>query len=262
METVEEFVRQGRAGRVPKDIWLHGLDCLSYILKADRMSPIFNVGRLNPYVHFRDELIPCLDEWKAEDILPGIVEESFRPERKIRYRKSDTGELDIARYVGGDDCPFDEAARLPVEGSALSILLDGQVSYADRGLKDMAPRHAKIYRLALQAEAEGRPCRVVAVERANLVEWGKVAINVVIKDWEEPVFRGIWGAFQSNRTANCFLNCFYTFIVGTSSHANGDCLPFNAAGLYNADEAVVIDGRNLRLDPNDMRDRDLGKGGF
>ena len=53
-------------------------------------------------------------------------------------------------------------------------------------------------------------------------------VHVVVKDYAEPIFPTLWGAFTDNATCNDMLNIVAETVVGTGRTANGCCVRFKA----------------------------------
>jgi hypothetical protein len=244
MLTPQEYIE-----RNPPVAWLHGLDVLEWVLRGDTKATI--------YKH-HDPQPGCLSDLRREiethPAEPGsfdeILEDVFHRASRSREIPSEIGDLDIDRYLGGDPKCFDEVIRERFERPALTIVLDMCIPWRERDDPDMAPRHRKVYALALKAEAEGRPCRVVSVGAEKVPESQEtIRFYVVIKDYNEPIYPGLWGGLKTNRSANDFLNCIMDYLHGTRDRANGTVCEWNVReDLPEDEEVIVIDSKRLTAD--------------
>ena len=71
---------------------------------------------------------------------------------------------------------------------------------------------------------------------------------LVVKDYDDPIFPGIWSAFKSNRATNNFLNCFMDFIVGTHASGNGTAVTVDIGDDMFSDSVQLIDTKRVVLD--------------
>lgn len=245
MFTCAEYVKKGRE-ECPENIYVHGVDLLSHVLRGDTKNTILKTGL--SVSGCLSGLRDAVESWQAADVDYSEIEETaFSPESKRVYVKSDSGELDLGRYIGGDRLPFDDCKRRKIDKSAVVLLLDAAMPANERDLSDMVGRHAKIYRAAVKAESEGRPCKVVAVENMLYEDWKTVALHITIKDFDEPIFPAIWGAYITNATTNDFCNCIASYFVGTSCWGNGTPKDYDASAEYNPMESEIVNGRRLKF---------------
>jgi hypothetical protein len=140
---------------------------------------------------------------------------------------SDHGEIDVDRYIDRHDRPFDEYRRIKRRKPALDIVMDMGIPWSERGTPQMAERHAKIYQLALAAEAESQPCRIMAVVSLWCSpEQGDIELILILKDYHEPIFPSLWGGLKDSTTGNDFLNVVVDYLIGTASVSNGTLRQF------------------------------------
>lgn len=241
MLTPEEYIQLK-----PRDAWLHAIDVLRHVLKGDTKQTCFrdpNDGVAGKAC--LAELRAALEKHSPDGAFDTVLEQHVITSPKRVARTSDSGDFDPDRYFAGDERCFEEWEKhdLP-SGDGLTLLIDADISWAARGDSDMAKRHERAYRLCLQAEAEGVPCRVVASFCSEIREFRKyLHLFLIIKDWRDPIFPGIWGAMQSNLTCNALINTIMDYLVGTSTHGNGSPRPFDPAPYMLGEEFRVLEPR-------------------
>jgi len=239
MVTPEEYIEEKYTV-----IWLHAIDAMKHILKGDYKqsaykTPCRDHSHLN---NLREEI----EQHKDPLDYDAIFEESFKPDRKAIPFDSNTGDLDIDRYLNLNPLCFDDYRKERTRKAALTLALDIAISYRERRLSDMEERHREIYAIACEAEAENRPCRVVACAGTRIPELNKpLKIYCVIKDYQDPIFPGIWAAFKTNATTNDFMNCLMDYLVGTKADGNGTVTDLFIEEDIPADEIILIKAKRI-----------------
>lgn len=236
MLTPEEYITEK-----PQVAWLNGLEVLEHCLNADYRETIYKdphpaMGRL-------DELREELERHSKEDEFSEIEENVFYEDYHILERSSETGDLNIDRYLDRDERCFDEYVKVLQEGEkdAVSVIMDMSIPWTERDAGEMEKRHHDIYKIVLQCEADQIPCRVVAVYGSMIPERKKVLkFYIVIKDYNDPIFPGLWGAFKTNKTTNNFGNVVMDFLVGTEHSGNGTPTPISIGDDIEDDELILI----------------------
>lgn len=252
MYTTEEMVNHQERNWNINEIHLHCLDLLRYILKGDASKSVFKDN--DPQRRFYDELVAEMGEHATESGLDMAKEEWFRPVKRTKEVVSDMGWVDVDAYVSGEQRMFNEPVKVRKNMPGVTIVLDMVLPYADREENYMKVRHQKIYDLVMKLEGQGYPVRVVAVARMGISELHgkgeKGSYNfwtiVTIKDWSDPIFAGIWGAFKNNRSTNALLNCYMDYVIGTSDYGNGHCSMGDCEHLFPPfEEVCIIDAKYI-----------------
>ena len=110
--------------------------------------------------------------------------------------------------------------------------------------------HQKAYGIALRAEADGVPCRVIAIHGLEIPEFTGVNAErwMIIKDFNDPIFPGIWGAFKNNATTNTFNNVCEDYLYGTSCPGNGGVRPVDVSKDFADEEVIILEPANRIID--------------
>ena len=261
METVADWIKAPHGG----DVWLHGLDILGHILRADhaavsvpRPDSLYSEDR-----NYLNKMRQGMEQYKRDAELDAMAQDVFsKPRRRTRHVQAPDGDdINVNAYIDRDRKRlFDRALREEARHKpAINIAFEASLPHGDRTGTSMRLRQIDAYDLVLKAESEGRPCRVVAVSEMvysdrksgdNVLDGphgaGRVRLYVVIKDWAEPMFPALWGCFKDNMTANAFANCFTAFIVGGEPFGNGELSMFTLDSLPEGEEVVVVGNENSR----------------
>jgi hypothetical protein len=195
-----------------------------------------------------EELRRELEKHGQKDDFDEIVDDTFFKKSRSKEIPSEIGDLDIDRYLEGDARCFDEVIRERVVKPALTVVMDMAIPWVDREDHYMVERHKKIYSLVVAAEAECQPCRVVASFAIKTDEQREVVrYYFIIKDYDEPIYPGLWGAFKTNRSTTCMVNAVMDFMNGTNSYGNGQLQRWDVRrDLPEDEEVVLINPRFLR----------------
>lgn len=236
--------------RAPEEIHVHGLDLLNHCLQGDTEKTWYKDR--DPQKRMMYELQEEMEKHAQNDELNKVLEDKLTQKDKwIRFDSID-GELDVDRFIenqnnGNFDIPmFDEYRKEKRPKPAMTLILDCAIPYMERSRPDMAKRHREVYTLAVQAFMEGRPCRVIAVFAVRYREDTKARrIFITIKDFNEPIFSGMWGAFKSNRATNSFLNVIMDYFIGTHSSGNGTPEDTQITNYIPREECELIDPKRL-----------------
>ena len=204
-------------------IWVNGLQLISHLLKADASNSFFK-GKVNaePQLAEMDRDIQ-IHAKGLEGVFNEAEEASYHPTNQWETFNSDIGDnIDIDRYLDRNPVCFRDRRKKLKDTAAISIMFDTSIPWSDRDGEEVKKRHDYIYQVAFQAEAEGKPCRVVAVSNTEIPELdGEVRVLAIIKDYLDPIFPGLWGAFVSNRATNSYQNCLMDYFIGTYHSGNG-----------------------------------------
>ncbi|MFP3869032.1 MAG: hypothetical protein ACLFUU_12905 [Desulfobacteraceae bacterium] len=244
MQTAAEYIAKPR-GNPENTLWLHGMDALEHILQGDTDQTAFK-DRGDSREHLntlkREMETPC----PTEDFQEALEEVEFSKPR-WKARASQEGDFEVEAWLNGESACFTEYFKDSRQVNAISVVLDMVVPWRERHGAYMAPRHRKVYQIALEAEAQGIPCRVVACFSEKVPEYRKdLRIFLVIKDYDDPIFPGLWGGLKSNLTANAFINCFMDYIVGTRHPNNGNLQYMEIGDDFWDDEVILIEPRFVR----------------
>lgn len=222
MNTVEEVVAYPPAN----EMTLHCMDVIKYVLQGKKAKTMFG----HPVEEFEwsifKEFREALEARADEDNFNNVVEECYQPKKKwkVRYSESD-GDFCVDRYLDNDDRMFESESKELDKTDGLTLILDLVCPYSERDSNSMQERHTKCYTEAMEALSIGRPVRVVGILPLTFKERKVFITKIIIKDWNDPIFPGIWGVLKNNLTANSFWNVLADFIIGTSSESNGHGCP-------------------------------------
>jgi hypothetical protein len=241
MITAQEYVKDK-----PIIAFLHALDVLDYCLKDNPDNPSAYKHPNEPQDNGRRIRMKKLLEQEREikDVEFGDLQDKIMaPKPKTTIVDSETGEIDVDRYLAGERLCFDEPIKIPQDVSSMSLVLDMAISWHERELTDMIARHRETYRLALHAENNRIPCRVIAAVGLKIAERQvPIRLYLVIKDYDDPIFPGIWGAFETNATTNDFLNVILDYLVGTRTKANGRIVNMTVDQEIDDDTIIILHG--------------------
>jgi len=248
MITPQEYV--DRFGRnMPKEMWVHGLDLLQHCMQGD-ISKTFFKDR-NDHKEMLWEVQSELEKHSQveKENLNKVLEDGLRSQNKWRKFDDFSGDLEIDRYLAdksGNSPLFNNYKKDKKFKPAMNILLDMEIPYCERGGPEMIKRHKEIYELTVQAWNEGRPCRVIACGRFEISEQPKyITLFVVLKDFSEPIFSGIWGAFKTNSSTNSFLNVAMDYWIGTSHWGNGCSMDMRASEYFQENEVKIVKAKRI-----------------
>ena len=264
METVQNWIDSGE-GR-PLVAWFHGLDVLAHCLKADFDNSAWGAQNESLREWTRKGCLASLRAWiegYSEKRLPGyddIAREVYsRPRKRSRDVLGFEGDmLDVDAYVaaraeGGDinESPIwtDEARVTDRKKMALSLVFGGEVPWSERKKTYMAERQRTAYQICLRCEQEKRPVRVVAAYASTFSETkGKpLVFYVVVKDWNDPVFPALWGAYQDNAVSNDFSAVQSYALAGTSDASAGSPVRYNIAPDFIGEEVQLLGPAGLTV---------------
>lgn len=219
MISVEEFIEKR-----PMAAWMNAQDVFKYVLENnDKQKTVYkNENRNYRESDYRPGLEKAMNN--PPEINPAdfdqLEHEAFEGHQKPKTREivSEYGELNIDRYLEGHERPFDEPVKIPQDTPSVTIFFDANVPRAYRRDSYMKERQRKAYKLVLEAEAKGIPCRVVTCRSVSCPENRQIMrLYFIIKDYEDPIFEGIWSAYQDNYSTWCF-NCLMALtLIGTRS---------------------------------------------
>lgn len=241
--TPEEHVAEfKRTKKMPHQLWCHCLDVMKYCLVGDKNKARTFYGGVAD--DSSDRHLVALSrglDGKPKELneFLSASENSLVPVKMWRRFDAEYGDLIIERYLDGDERPFDDHRKVFVPKPALTLIFDMSANSCDRGGKEMAERHEFVYKHAVQANRDGRPCRVVAVTRIEMSE-GEERFAFILKDYDDPIFPAIWAPFETNGNTNNFLNVVQDFFIGTRDWGNGRCVGYNVAEDFEGDGEVIL----------------------
>ena len=235
MITPEEYIE-----RKPKKFFMHILDLCPHILKGDYKLTAYKDS--NPSQSAFRDFRRAMAEKVDLDNLTEIYEEKYRKSWKWDAIKSDGGDLIIENYIAREELCFEEWIKKEDKKPALTILMDASIPANERSGKSLKIRHEKIYKITAEAEGEGRPCRVIACLGVDIpeIQGDMMTAYFIIKDYDDPIFSGIWSALKDNRTGNDFANVVMDFLVGTKADGNGVPDIIYIGDDFEEDEVVII----------------------
>lgn len=248
METVAEWIANPHDRPV-----LHMADIMEVMLRYDISKSAFR-GRKKPSREYYNEMVQAIDSYRMDrDAYDRIVEEAMsKPRvRMIDHMDTDGDDVDVDAYASQLDEPRPKCfnvrvASRKVRKSALTLVADFAIPYGHRTATYTQKIHKEAYQIALQAEMEGRPCRVVLFSPVNYPELPDYRGIYVVKDWHEPIFPALWGAFQSNLIGNSALNVLSEIIIGTRCRGNGTPNVKNVP-LQHGEEMVIVGKEHSRF---------------
>lgn len=233
----------------PCVMWVHGLDAVEHCLKGDYKMSAFKDASpsMSPFNRFRNAMSENTYDYEAFN---KALENQDVHDDVWKDLPSDSGDLDVDSYIEREEYIFEECFKKRELKPAINIVFEFCINANERDGHEVQRRHEKIYPMVLKAQAEGVPTRVIACAVVNIPEFKEpLRMYIVIKDWEDPIFPGIWGALKNNDTANAFLNVLMDFIVGTRHGGNGTAIGYNVTeDLPEDDEIVLVEATKLRID--------------
>lgn len=214
-----------------QDFWVHGLALVSHILQGRKARRAWNGAYKDNTDLYMSEMVRAMEEHsKKDEGFNEVVEGCYRRKPRFIQRRGLEGDFDTDLWLarggltlepGAPNDFFFEDVKVPRDdASTLTIVIDASIPYADRGTPHMAARHKQAYNLALKAEGEGRPCRVIAFSKLGFAERQDVRVITIVKDFDDPVFPGIWGIFSGSTEANAAINVYSNALFGTRSRGN------------------------------------------
>jgi hypothetical protein len=251
-------------------VWVHSLDLLDHVLQGDVEKSKYKGREQNGEYYLqiiRDAMADGPGEPDPEWF--NQVEREWKPKKKYRTRKAKAGaKFNVKGFIerkGGDRSArcFSKYYKTD-EGKkeALTIFFEMCIHGGQTHEKHMEQRHREIYNLTLQAEREGTPCRVVAFTSCK-ASGGRlypkapadmiIKYFIVVKDYNERIYPGIWGALKNNMTSNALQNCIHNYFSGVHASGNGNSQnAVNIAEYIPSNEKVeVLEGKHLSYERRD-----------
>lgn len=239
----QEYVDRGEDAYFKNPVtWTHGLELLEHCLQGDTQKTILQ--NPNASGEHLQQLHDVLQQRSiSNEEFQEIVDNSYQPKKKWQSRMDDCGDLDLDSYLNKEEFVFESWEKTFGQGHAVSIIYDVCVSSGERAQTFMEERHKKVYSLVAQLEADRRPARVVAAFAAKCFDLpGKAIHFVIIKDYDDPIFPAIWGAFMNNASTNDWCNVVQDYFLGTYDPGNGRPATINARKYFPEDEELIIYG--------------------
>lgn len=258
----------------PKVAWLYGLDVLHHVLRGDIKQTAY--GDHCPARGYLDALRAEMESHKVQDDFSSIIEEKYKTEYRVKPLDSEIGELDVDRYLDTNPRCFNEYHKYAEPKAGITIAFEYSMEYGARMGSEMLTTHKECYAIAAECEGNQVPCRVIACGCIQIPElrpkkdrprsadykkssdyheaykkWDAVEKSmylrsyIIVKDYQDPIFPGIWGAFKDNKSSNDFTNVFMDYLVGTRDGGNGTLRTFDIQGDIEADEIQLINPRWL-----------------
>ena len=258
----------------PKVAWLYGLDVLTHVLQGDHNQTAYK--DCSPAKGYLRSLSAELGEHKVQDDFDTIIEERYKTEYRVEPLDSEMGELDVDKFLDSNPRCFNEYHKDAHIRAGITIAFEFSMEYGARDGSEMLTTHKECYAIAAECEANQTPCRVIACGCLQIPELkpsgdrphrGRFANTeaymkahkkydeleksmffrayIIVKDYQDPIFPGIWGAFKDNRSSNDFTNVLMDYLVGTRASGNGHLRAFNIEEDIEADEIQLINPRWL-----------------
>lgn len=248
MITPDEFINIGKRKGIPQTSFFYMPVILEHAMTAPTTGIYGGNGRKDedgPEKHrkyLKAELEKDPDKVNFDSQL-----DTYNPRRRHRERDADTGNIDVDRYLNGDKAPFMDVFSEQSPRPARTIILE---MGSNAGTRDdpkvnetMKRRHRTVYAEALKAEAEGSPLRVIAAYSKQIIERKtQHKIFIILKDYVDPIFPGIWGAMKNAKTANSLVNLITYTMEGTRDYGNGQSYnSFRIDKEFQGEELILID---------------------
>lgn len=258
----------------PRVAWLYGLEVLHHILQGDIKQTAYLDP--SPARGYLDALRAEMEAHKVQDDFDSIIEEKYKTEYRVKPLDSEMGELDVDRFLGSNPRCFNEYDKHAEPKAGITIAFEYTMEYAGRTGSEMLTTHKECYAIAAECEGNQIPCRVIACgciqipeirpsmemprgsrfkqredyhkaykKYEELERLSYLRSYIVVKDYQDPIFPGIWGAFKNNKASNDFTNVFMDYLVGTSDMGNGTLRKFDIQEDIEADEIQLINPRWL-----------------
>jgi len=246
--TAKEYIEIG-GDEIRKDrhpvIWLNSLDLLDHCLQADTEQTLFkcHMVRGNHAEMLREDL--SMRSETTDDFV-SAQENSYKPVRKWKEFRSESGDFDLDRYLAKDELMFTEHRKSYAQGRACTILYDVAVSGMESYDTFMIERHKKVYSITAERESQRKPTRVIACVKIEMDEVKDMTIFMLLKDFCDPIFPGIWGAYSNNRSTNSMLNCICDYFIGTHHEGNGKPTTITNVGQFFPDDELIIYGKRIK----------------
>jgi hypothetical protein len=237
-------------GKPPEEMHVHGLDILQHILKGDTDDTFYKAK--NDHKKYLFELQEELAKHSDPEELNKVLADNMSKKDKWTRYDSTEGDLDVQRFINnkgnGDIGPvFDDYQKIRKPKPAMTLILDCAIPHSERSLNEMKERHREVFTMAVQAFQEGRPCRIIALWCCDYEEEHvHRKFFVTIKDFNDPIFSGIWGAFKTNRSTNSFLNVMMDYFIGSEDSGNGSPSSLNVSRHMPEQEFTLIDPKRLK----------------
>jgi hypothetical protein len=250
MMTVKDYLSQ----QCPNTAFLSMPDVLKWTMTHTLKDTLHGGNGRDDRLEFHQEFIKeAMTETNhdAEDLNAEL--ETYAPKKRHRERDADAGNLDVERYLDGDQKPFIDVFTEAAPRPAKTILMEIGANARERDdLTTMRQRHRHIYAEVLKAEAQGEAVRVIAVDVIKYDERpDQLKRFIVIKDYLDPIFPEIWGALKTCACINSFSNLMSYTIFGTHDPGNGHHGPFKIDGDFSDDEElIIIDPKRMNPPPN------------
>lgn len=232
----------------PETMWIHGLDAVEHCLKGDVTQTAYK--NTEPALDAFERFTRAMQDNSYDyDSYNQALENQDIHDDVWKDIPSDMGDLDVDSYIEREEYIFEEAYKKRELKPAINIIFEFGINAGETSGTEIERRHEKIYPMVLEAQAQGVPTRVIAAAAIQFGEWGRKTMRVymVIKDWEDPIFPGIWGALRNNNTANAFCNVLMDYIVGTHDYGNGRSIGYDITDdLPEDDEIILVECDKLR----------------
>lgn len=221
MLTCAEYVEQGGPAS-DGSIWVNGLDLLDHCLQADPTQTLYRSSRIHQDVF--NGLTDALGTPVETEEFQEVMLNSYDPKPAWQSFEDDGGDLNVERWLDGNENCFDNHQKVPYKNQAVTVAIDMAIPWIERCSGAMAERHKAVYEIVAKCEADRIPCQVVGVFGVKIKsDEHPVPLRIfsIIKDYHDPIFAGIWGAFVSNATTNDFINVVMEGFVGSRHYGNG-----------------------------------------
>jgi len=252
MISIEEF---GNTKPMFNPSWFSAIEMYRYFMKGKRTEAYYHrkdFGGDEDAVRYLRKHLSDIDE---TDTYQSIIDETFKPTMKLVEEPSTSGEIVIERYLDGVANMFDEPYKRRVHRPGMTIIFEIAIPVSENRSEKQRRRFDKVYRLVTTAENDGCPCRVIAAaatrcsERHEEVHQArKVGVKLdstirtywVIKDYEDPIFPGIWGPMSTSYGANQLMVAYMSLVVGTNDYTRGQVATYDVAKDMPPDEEIII----------------------
>lgn len=246
MLTAAEYIKEK-----PTTLYIHGLEALKHCLKGDYQQTAYRDPNpdMTRLAMFQDEITRHVEN--AQDF-----NEHYKDKLKLgktrKRHKSTSGDFNTERYINGSKRPFD-ASRKTIGGQrGVTVLFCAGINAQDVNGKIMEERHKRAYDFAAKCFNERRPCRIIAVKWNQYIHestqpFKTFKLYVIVKDFNDPLFPTIWGAYKTNASTNMWSNIMWDFLIGTHSDGHGQPSAAYVLEDFQEDRIHVISDPKARI---------------
>lgn len=254
MNSVKEYISKGEqlpVGRVHREaLEVKAVDIMKHVLDRNAKSR-FGLATEGQILTANNRIAEAVGESEKIDtkkLYRDKLKSFSLPANKFQTRLDEEGEeFDVEAFLeeGGPTGyrPGEKIFRANTKAErrkeGVLMLIPLAVPGREAGSSYMKRVHEHAYSVAIECESKGEPCKILGVLSIKYKIRKKTYIldtSIVIKDWEDPIFPGIWGLIMSNEASNILCFAMSYKLVGTSEDGAGGCLVYK--GVPKAYEGI------------------------